>query len=47
VYSESPNSTLTERDEFQKVSLDWHRFLQFKSGWEDIIDGEEIGDRQK
>ena len=22
--------------------MDWHRFLQFKSGWEDIVDGEEI-----
>jgi len=30
-----------EREEFQRVSLDWQRFLQFKSGWEDVVDGEE------
>jgi len=23
------------------VNLNWHGFLQFKSGWEDIVDGEE------
>ena len=42
LYSESPNSTITEREEYRKVSLDWHRFLHFKSGWEDVVEGEEI-----
>jgi len=42
VYIESANLTLAEREEFQRVSLDWHRVLQFKSGWKDIVDGEEI-----
>ena len=47
LYSESPQSTLTEREEFRKVSLDWHRFLHFKSGWEDILEGEEIRKKEE
>ena len=42
LYNESPNSMLSEREEFRKVSLDWHRILHFKSGWEDAVEGEEV-----
>ena len=38
--SESPSWTVSERQRFRKVSMDWHRFLRFKSAWEDgRVDG--------
>lgn len=33
--SESPSYTQSDKEGFRKVSLDWHRFLQFKSAWKD------------
>ena len=32
---ESPFHTVAERDKFRRVSRDWHRFLEFPSGWQD------------
>ena len=33
--SESPFYTMSEREAFRKVSMDWHRFLHFQSAWDD------------
>ena len=33
--SESPFYIMSEREEFRKVSQDWHRLLHFRSAWED------------
>ncbi|KAF2218115.1 P-loop containing nucleoside triphosphate hydrolase protein, partial [Elsinoe ampelina] len=41
LYSESPNSTLSEREDFRKVSVDWHKFLGFSSALEDPVEGSE------
>lgn len=36
---QSPFTTIAERDAFRRVSVDWHRFLQFPSAWQvDSID---------
>lgn len=36
---QSPFTTIAEKDAFRKVSIDWHRFLQFPSAWQgDSID---------
>jgi superfamily II DNA helicase RecQ len=32
---ESPFQTMSEREEFRRVSLDWHRILGFTSAWEE------------
>ncbi|PVH91867.1 hypothetical protein DM02DRAFT_734000 [Periconia macrospinosa] len=32
---ESPFQTMAEREEFRRVSMDWHRVLEFASAWED------------
>ncbi|KAK1919461.1 hypothetical protein P3342_013200 [Pyrenophora teres f. teres] len=32
---ESPFQTMAEREEFRRVSIDWHRVLEFASAWED------------
>jgi len=32
---ESPFQTMVEREEFRRVSMDWHRVLEFASAWED------------
>ncbi|KAI4221646.1 MAG: hypothetical protein L6R40_008618 [Gallowayella cf. fulva] len=32
---ESPFQTMAEREEFRRVSLDWHRVLGFASAWEE------------
>jgi superfamily II DNA helicase RecQ len=32
---ESPFQTMAERENFRRVSMDWHRVLQFASAWED------------
>lgn len=32
--TESPTATMSERNMFRKVSIDWHRFLRFASAWE-------------
>ena len=32
---ESPFHTMSERQEFRKVSADWHRILGFQSAWEE------------
>ena len=32
---ESPFYTISEREEFRRVSMDWHRILQFPSAWEE------------
>ena len=32
--SESPFATMSEREQFRQVSVDWHRVLQFPSAWE-------------
>ncbi|KAL5370900.1 hypothetical protein DPSP01_014611 [Paraphaeosphaeria sporulosa] len=32
---ESPFHTMAERAEFRRVSMDWHRVLEFASAWED------------
>ena len=31
---QSPFTTMAEKDAFRKVSVDWHRFLQFPSAWQ-------------
>ena len=31
---QSPFTTIAEKDAFRRVSVDWHRFLQFPSAWE-------------
>ncbi|KAK5110579.1 hypothetical protein LTR85_000994 [Meristemomyces frigidus] len=31
---QSPFTTIAEKDRFRRVSVDWHRFLQFPSAWE-------------
>jgi superfamily II DNA helicase RecQ len=31
---ESPHHTVTQREGFRRVSIEWHRFLQFASTWE-------------
>jgi superfamily II DNA helicase RecQ len=33
--TESPFQTMAEREEFRRVSMDWHRVLEFASAWED------------
>jgi hypothetical protein len=33
--SESPFQTMAERQAFRRVSMDWHRVLEFASAWED------------
>ena len=33
--SESPFSTMSEREQFRQVSVDWHRVLRFPSAWEE------------
>ena len=36
---QSPWTTIAEKDAFRRVSVDWHRFLQFLSAWQvDSID---------
>lgn len=32
--SESPFTTMSEREQFRQVSMDWHRLLHFQSAWE-------------
>lgn len=32
---ESPFQTMAERENFRRVSMDWHRVLEFASAWED------------
>ncbi len=32
--TESPTTTMTERNMFRKVSVDWHRFLGFQTSWD-------------
>ncbi|KAK0910966.1 hypothetical protein LTR91_019977 [Friedmanniomyces endolithicus] len=33
--SESPFSTMSEREQFRQVSVDWYRVLQFPSAWDE------------
>lgn len=33
--TESPFATISEKEQFRKVSVNWHRVLHFPSSWED------------
>jgi superfamily II DNA helicase RecQ len=44
--TESPTATLSERNMFRKVSIDWHRFLRFRSAWEEQSTVDPVVQRQ-